>query len=166
MEIIRRNESSLHRVPNAVPLLCVLDMLVCIISAITLLIPGLQYLTGNHAALSGPGKYVAFAALGIGLFFSFFADNYYDWMNGYAYEPEKGCVSYSLCGSLAPTDRKTTVKFLSVKSVEEKGGRVVVKGDIEKQVPRRQVKHLSRYVVPKGFSGEQRDRIVKSLEGR
>lgn len=164
MELIRRNESSLHHVPNVVPLLCAIDIPVCLVSGIALLVMAGKTVAG-HA--SSPAMWgITAGILGAGLLFSFFADHYYDWLCGYVYEPGKTRVSYSVLGSVASSNHKTVVDFLSVKQVREKRGKIIVTGIIEKQVPRKQAKRLARYVIPKGFTKEQRDVIVGSLRER
>lgn len=154
---IQRNESKLRTAPDMIPLLCAIDMPVCLISGIMIIVQGALCLLKNEPISIAP-----IVVLLIGLIFSFYADHGFNWMIGYTYDPKDKKVSYGMIGSLS-SSTKTTVKFKQVEDVQVKKDEIIVTGIIEKRIPRQRPKTLHKYVIPKGFTEEQQKQIMQSL---
>ena len=157
---IQRNESKLRTAPNMVPLLCAIDMPVCLISVIVIIVQGILYLLKGE-----PVSIIPVVILLIGLIFSFCADHGFNWMIGYTYDPKDKKASYGMIGSLS-SSTKTTVKFKQVESAQVKKDEIIVTGIIEKCIPRQRPKTLHKYVIPKGFTEDQQKQIIQSLTER
>ena len=164
MDAIKRDESKMHMLPSVIPMLCLIDMPVCLVSLIAIVINLIKLNPNESGFISGLlPETIVFV---IGMAFSYFADNFYNWFLGYTFDPAKRKASYRVPDSFVSAKDCTTVSFREVTKIKQSKGQIIVKGEIEKRVPRQKPKILKKYVIPRGFTKEQQEQIIASLTER
>lgn len=155
--IYKRDESCLRNVPNIVPSLMFLDIILCLVSIILVLV----------GLIVKPSMIIiGLVTLGMGISFSVFCDNFFNWFIGYTYDLSKSnqlICKYRLNG-YGISEKETMIIIKKVDSYIVKGKKIRVKGDIVKKIPYRPNKCLTKVDLQYDFGKEAQINIQERLE--
>lgn len=156
--VFHRDETSLHNVPAFVPGLMMLDVFVCVGSGICI-VSGL-FTQNQTMALT------AVIVLLIGLLASSFCDNFFNWYVNCQYDlsnKNQLIYSYNLNG-VSVSNSKTVIVVKHVDSFKVKGKTILIKGEIEKKVPLRPTKTVSKITIQFDFDEDCKKAVLERLE--
>lgn len=153
-----RDESKLHNVPNYVPFLSFLDIVVCVISAVIWLLG----VVNSNSVLVLIMSIILTLGVTLGIFF----DVYFNWQINCCYslaKPKKLQFSYNLNG-YSMGDHKVIITISEVTSYKLVKDDIIIHGNIKKKQPMKKVKELSHIKLPFDFSIIAQADIVERLD--
>lgn len=155
--IVNRDESKLVNVPEFIPVLMFIDLIVCIVF-------GIIFLVG---LIRGNINFIYLVPIGVGLALGEFCDIYFNWYIGCSFDIQHNKIifSYHLNGfGMSDKPTQVTIRHISKYKFNFNKQSITVFGDITKKAPLRKSTELRSTKLYFDFKSEDGQKIISKLD--